>query len=125
LEQKLIKKKLVIDLWDEKSSKKVCKILIEEIILKDIFHFHYDWEFIEIVKNKVIFKHKISNKMLEFEDLSNGEIKYYYGQEKPFIQGFTSDYEHHKIKVPTIEIINTFKDSGLFICSLSATNNIY
>jgi hypothetical protein len=89
------------------------------------FHFHYDWEFIEIVKNKVIFKHKISNKMLEFEDLSsNGEIKYYYGQEKPFIQGFTSDYEHHKIKVPTIEIINTFKDSGLFICSLSAINNI-
>ncbi len=75
------------------------------------FHFHYDWELVEIVKNKVIFKHKISNKMIKFEDLSNGEIKYYYGQEKPFIQGFTSDYEHHKIKVPTIEIINTFSHS--------------
>ena len=75
------------------------------------FHFHYDLELVEIIKNKVIFKHKISNKMIEFEDLSNGEIKYYSGQEKPFIQGFTSDYEHHKIKIPTIEIVNTFTNS--------------
>ena len=77
------------------------------------FHFHYDWELVEIIKNKVIFKHKLSNKMLEFEDLSNGEIKYYCGQEKPFIQGFTSDYEHHKIEIPTIEIRNTFNKNIL------------
>ena len=87
------------------------------------FHFHYEWEFIEIIKNKVIFKHKISNKMLEFEDLSNGKITYYCGQEKPFIQGFTSDYEHHKIENPTIEIVNNFKGECLFVCSLSTTNS--
>ena len=51
--------------------------------------------------------------MIEFEDLSNGEIKYYYGQEKPFIQGFTSDYEHHKIEIPIIEIRNTFNKNIL------------
>ena len=76
------------------------------------FHFHYDWELIEIVENKVIFKHTISNKILEFMDLSKGKIKYYCGQENPFIQGFTSDYEHHKIPIPTLEITNTFKENS-------------
>lgn len=89
------------------------------------FHFHFDWELVEIVKNTVIFKHKKLNKILEFKDLSNGEINYYYGQEKPFIQGFTSDYEHHKIEIPTIEIVNTFKRELKLVSKLQSDNNNY
>ena len=73
------------------------------------FHFHQDWELVEIKDNAVIFKHKILNKSIKFEDLSDGEIKYYYGQEEPFIQGFTSPSELYKIPIPTLEITNTFK----------------
>ena len=87
------------------------------------FHFHQDWELLEIKDNTVIFKHKILDKNIQFEDLSNGEIKYYYGQEEPFIQGFTSPSELKKIPIPTLEITNTFKENIKLISKITHINS--
>lgn len=73
------------------------------------FHFHQDWELLEIINNVVLFKHKKDNLLIHFEDKSHGIINRYYGQEQPFIQGFTSPSEYIKIPINALEIKNTFK----------------
>jgi len=83
------------------------------------FHFHADWEFTGIVKNKASFKHKKSPRKLDFTDTSGGRINYYFGQETPFIQGFTSSHELHKVPAPTLEVTNYFTGSVVLECAIS------
>ena len=87
------------------------------------FHFHADWELAGIVENKASFKHKNSHRTLEFTDLSRGRIKYYFGQETPFIQGFTSAHELHKVPAPTLEVCKYFAGSITLACTISVSPN--
>ena len=83
------------------------------------FHFHSDWEFIGTVRNIASFKHKHTHRTLEFTDSSDGIIEYYFGQETPFIQGFTSSHELHKVPAPTLEVTNYFTGSVALACAIS------
>ena len=85
------------------------------------FHFHADWEFASIVENKASFKHKNSSRTLDFTNSSGGTIHHYFGQETPFIQGFTAPRELHKVPVSTLEVTNYFAGSAVLECTISVS----
>ena len=88
------------------------------------FHFHPDWELLGVVKNIASFKHKSSHRTLEFTDSSGGRIEYYFGQETPFIQGFTSSHELHKTPAPTLEVTNYFVGSATLVCTITISTGV-